>query len=350
MSAQRHWAFRISFLVSVLASLWAAGVAMAQEPKVRATLASKGDIWMGQRVTLVVELLAPGFFSGAAVFDAPNMPGTVIVPPSGSPVVSNEDVDGVSYTVQRHELAVFAHRAGEQTIPPFAVRFAFKRQPLDKQSVQASVKTPELHFTTKAPPGTEKLGSLISGRELQGTETWQPQPGPAKVGDAFTRTIHFSAPDIPGMAFPPFHAAKVDGLGVYAKPPEVLDQSDRGTIHGERSESVTYVCQRPGRFTIPGARFQWWDIEARQLKTIEFPGCTLEVAPNPAMASATAETPGPAPFSWKLVIRWLAVALVIALAGWGSWRLGLLSIVRRALLRCRRVHLAPLNPGDFGSR
>ena len=97
--------------------------AVAQEPKVRASIGTQGDLWVGQRIALVVELLAPGYFAGAAAFDLPDPPGLLLTPPEGSPVVSSETIDGTSYTVQRHEVAVFARRAGEQTIPPFTVRF-----------------------------------------------------------------------------------------------------------------------------------------------------------------------------------------------------------------------------------
>ncbi|MCC6491567.1 MAG: hypothetical protein IT424_00935, partial [Pirellulales bacterium] len=64
------------------------------------------SLLIGQKGTLVVELLAPGYFSGAPAFDLPNISGAVLVPPTGSPVISSQDVDGASYTAQRHEVAV----------------------------------------------------------------------------------------------------------------------------------------------------------------------------------------------------------------------------------------------------
>ena len=110
--------------------LGAAG-SIAQEAKALTSIETKGDLWVGQRVTLLVELLAPGFFAGTAAFDLPTVSGLMLVPPEDSPIVASETMDGTTYTVQRHELAVFSRRAGEQTIPPFTVRFQFKRNPLD---------------------------------------------------------------------------------------------------------------------------------------------------------------------------------------------------------------------------
>src|SRR5262245_45871732 len=84
----RKMKWRVLFfliLTSVLAG--------AQEAQVRTSIASQEELWVGQRATLVVELLAPGFFSGTPSFDLPNAPGLLIVPPSGSPVVSNETIN-----------------------------------------------------------------------------------------------------------------------------------------------------------------------------------------------------------------------------------------------------------------
>jgi hypothetical protein len=314
--------------------------AVAQEPKVRASIGTQGDLWVGQRITLVVDLLAPGYFSGVAAFDLPNPPGLLLTPPEGSPVVSSETIDGTSYTVQRHELAVFARHAGAQTIPPFTVRFRFKRNPLDKETIAAAVKTEPVTFNAKLPPGAEKLGSLISARNLKVEEAWTPEPDKAKAGDAFTRTITFTAPDVPAMALPPFPAEKIEGLGIYPKPPEVLDENNRGNLIGKRRETITYVCQSPGEFTIPAVRLTWFDLGAQKLQTIDFPARQLTVSANPALSSTATKKEYFVP--WTALSWFLGAAAVtfIAILGRGYW----MPWIARALLSCRPVHLQPLNP------
>jgi len=319
-------------------------VTLAQDAKVRASLTNKGECWVGQRVTLVVELLAPGYFAGAPSFDLPDPPGVLLVPPVGSPTLGSEEIDGTTYTVQRHELSVFARRAGAQTIPPLTVRFRFKRQPLDKETVPASVRTEPLSLTAKAPHGAEGLGGIISARGLTAVESWTPaEPKKAKAGDAFTRTVTYAAPDVPAMAFPPFPIARVDGLGAYPKPPEVLDHSDRGELRGERRDIVTYVCQRPGTFVIPAARLSWFDLDAQKVQTIDFPARTIEVAPNPALAAAPAIQPTSAGATGTSLWQWigtLVVLTVTCIAG--------VFVIRRYgrvwIAPFRPVHLVPLNP------
>ena len=144
---------------------------------------------------------------------------------------------------------------------------------------------------------------MISARNLKVEETWTPEPGKAKAGDAFTRTITFTAPEVPAMAFPPFPAVKIDGLGIYAKPPEVLDKSNRSSLSGNRRDTITYVCQRAGQFTIPAVRLTWFDLDAQKLRTIDFPARHLSVSSNPALESTAA--PQGQSVSWTALL-WLS--------------------------------------------
>jgi hypothetical protein len=187
------------------------------------------------------------------------------------------------------------------------------------------------------PPGAEGLATLISTPDLAVEETWQPQPGKAKTGDAFTRTVTISASDVPGMAFPPFPTGQIDGLGVYFKAPEMSDRSEREELRGQRRQSITYVCERPGRFVIPAIRLTWWSLAEQRLRTNDFPERVLEVAPNPVVAVSSTVQESVAAKTAALV----AAALVL-----------IASIVVRyrrlwwpVLAMWRPVYLAPLNPG-----
>ena len=309
--------------------------AIGQEPKVRTSLSTQGDMYVGQRLTLVVELFAPGFFASAATFDLPDPQGVLLMPPTAHPMVSSEDIDGVSYSVQRHELFAFPKRGGSQTIPSLPVRFAFKRSPLDQAKISASVTTDPVEFTVVLPPGAEGLANVISARNLKVEETWQPELGKTtiKPGDAFTRTIIFSAPNLPGMVFPPFPADSIDGLGVYAKH-QILDQTERGQLRGERRDVITYVFQRSGEFTIPAARLTWWDLDNKQLQSVDFPAHVFSVAEAPLPMSSS-----------KPLARWkpaLAVLILLALALLCYARLR--HLFADAFARFRPVRLAPLNP------
>lgn len=335
-------------LLYLVGLLWASQTVsplMAQEPKVRSALSSKAPFYAGQKLTLVVELLAPGYFASAATFDIQDPQGLLIMPPLGSPVVSTETLDDVAYTVQRHELSVLAPQAGDHVVPPLTVRFQYKRAPLDKDSVPASLHTPEVKFQTTQPPGTEGIAQIISARELTVVEEWKPAPGakPAKAGDAFTRTITYTARDMPGMMFPPFPSDKIEGIAIYPKEPEVMDHSERGDLLGKRVDTLTYMLQQPGQYTLPGAKFSWWDLDASALRTIELPAHVIQVAPNPALASAQSAPEPIAPSHWSTPVKVTAAALacfVVLIAASHRLRQQIAAGYRLFL----PVRLQPLNP------
>ncbi|HSJ03472.1 MAG TPA: BatD family protein [Verrucomicrobium sp.] len=336
-----------SISLCLLILLSAGNILPAQEPMARAAMETKDTIYVGQKCTMVVELLAPGFFDSAAAFDLHDPQGLILMPPVSRPVVSSEEINGASYTVQRHELAVLASHAGKAVIPPISVRFQFKRAPLDKQGVPATVRTEPLSFTATLPPGAEKVGNLISARALTMEELWKPDLALThpKVGDAFTRTITFTAQDLPGMMFPPFPAGELNGIAIYAKPPQVHDKVEGASWQGQRIDEITYVLQTTGRFTLPAVQLVWWDLDAKALQTISLPARTFEVAANPALAVTK---PGPVGTGWEpLHLRWVLLGLLLGLpATVILLQPSLRRFIWERLQIFRPVHLQPLNPPD----
>jgi hypothetical protein len=318
--------------------------AFSQEANVRARLEpATGQIWVGQQVTLVIELLSPGYFSGAPVFDFPNVAGLLIVPPTDHPTLSAETAGGISYSVQHYEVTIYPRRASGFDIPKFEVRFHIKLAALDKNSEPETVTVGPLHLAATMPPGAENLGTVISARDLKVDDQWKPTPANAKVGAAFTRTITFSAPGVPGMVFPPFVAHEIDGLGIYPNQPQVLDQSNRGELTGIQRDVITYICQRPGKFWIPAARLTWFDLAAQKLQTVDLAARDFEVAPNPAMERAARTAVRHRHFGY---VAWIVIACAILIVS-----AFLIAVrLRNALLApFRAVHLAPLNPRSLSN-
>jgi hypothetical protein len=313
--------------------------------KVRTTLQAKGDVWVGQGVPLVVELLSPGFFAGSPTFYLPHVPEVLILQGNERPVLGSEMIEGANYTIQRHELTIFSQRAGHVNIPSFQVHFSTREGAA--APTEHLLRTDEVSLDVKLPPGAEGLAMLISARDLKATEIWQPDTGGAKAGNAFTRTITFSASDVPAMAFPPFAAPDVAGLGVYPKAPKLFDQSERGTMRGERQDIITYICKRPGRFVVPAARFTWWDLDHHQLRTVDFPARTLEVTANAAFSGRPVASAFNQGRDVRGQIRVLGVvAGVVLLAGIGLWIILRRPEWRLSITFWRPVHLAPLDPSN----
>lgn len=310
-------------------------------PQVRMSITAGSEIWVGQKIPVVAELLVPGYFADSPAFRLPQVPGILILPSVGSPVVSSEKIGDITYTVQRHEMAVFARTSGQVTIPSFEIRLAYKHQPLDRDPVEMVVETKEISFNAKQPPGSSADEGIITSSDLTVTESWNSEPkSHAKAGDAYVRTISWAASDVTGMAFPPFDAGHISGLGIYQGDAAVIDTSERGQPHGERTDTITYVCKSGGHFVIPAVTVRWWNPVEMEMKQVNFPARLFDVTVPPAP---------PVKFAVRMrriwQSHWEVVCGSIAGISLLVWVIyfSRSSIIRLfKLLRPRR--LAPLNP------
>lgn len=290
--------------VALLAPSWA----MAASP-VKATL-GKETAWTGEGVPLIITLYSPGPFSGTASFDLPQLPQTVLVR-AGSPLVGSESVDGESYMTQRHEFTLFTQRSGRIVIPPFAVRFTAKKTfTSDPAAVEDA--TPELHFQSNRPTGTEKLGTVVAVMEMKATQTWLPDSDESvHAGDVIQRTIDRRAVGTTAMILPPFTLSSPEGVRVYAGDPIVRDHTERGASNAERMETIKYQFERAGTVELPDVQLVWWDLQANELKRKKLPGRAFNVVESQVVPLAAEGDRA----EWPLPILILALA-TIGLIGW----------------------------------
>ncbi len=221
------------------------------------------------------------------------------------PLLGTEKIDGVSYIFKQHEIDLFPQRAGSLTVPPFTVEFGF-RGPENKVTEQ-NFNTGKLQFTVEKIPGADPGKAVITTTNLHIDDHWEPVVDKAKVGDAFIRTITMTADDLPGMAFPPLNVQKIDGMGLYTRQPQVADQIQRGEFTGKRIETISYVCEQEGTFTVPEITIPWWNPKKESLQNIVLESVLLKVDTNPLLqkespADAKASRTAGFPWRWSLVI------------------------------------------------
>jgi hypothetical protein len=95
-------------------------------------------------------------------------------------------------------------------------------------------------------------------------------------------------------------------------------------INRAPAKAQAAVCQRPGRFVVPAARLTWWDLDHHQLRRVDFPARTFEVAANPALprsptASASSESRN---LGARMISLGAVAAFIVVLAGFGLWKAG----------------------------
>jgi hypothetical protein len=268
--------------------------------------------YIGQRVPFFVELRSAGSFGGATSFTLPEVPGTVIVK-VGNPLVSSEQIEGQSWFVQSHEFALFSQREGAVEIPEFSVHFG-TREGFTGPVTEVDDKVPGFSVGIERPPGTDPNRFLIATESLSVQERWNPQPaGDVKTGAVFKRTITQDAKNMTGMALAPAPTRAPDGIRVYRGNAEVSDKTERGDFSGQRTETVTYLVEKPGSYTLPAIRYDWWNPATKKLESKTLPAVTFTATapPGPVGKQSSAKRA-------FVVLLWLMVAGALVLLGWSS--------------------------------
>ena len=332
----------VAFLGGVLSVL----AAQAEVAPVTVRMAAP-NVWVGQRATMFVELRAPGSFEGTADFELPQIPGTLLMK-VGNPVVSSGDIEGASWFVQTHELALFSQKAGVLEVPAFPVTFSHHEGfvgPVTEVKTRTSAATIEI----RRPPGSERIGFLVTTESLDISESWDRAPGASEVGAMFKRTIIQRAPNLPGMALAPAPTTAPEGIKVYVGHAETKDELERGDFLGERRETITYLLQQSGTLSLPALTYVWWNPETQTLDSRTLPAVTFEVAAPPAAPLPAATAAARRTWPWLLITALVAGLSVWqrhrcsrwAIRGWKSFNPPERVAARQLLRACRRNEAAP---------
>jgi hypothetical protein len=275
----------LSIAVSLCAAVSAEQVPVKADA--RASLGREGPYWVGQSVPLNLDLRSTAFAFGGQQFDAPKVDGALVLNPESGASKFSEQQDGETWQVQRYQYRLFPQRSGSLSVPAFEVAFSVSAG-YGRPETDFRFTTGPLSFEVSLPPGARTDVPLVSTSRFVVEQTWDPSPGSLKIGDALTRRVVLRALDLPGMALPMLDVPRIAGIAVYPRQPDVQDNTDRGSLEGERVESQTFVMQRAGSYEIPGGVVQWWNPQAETLAEVAVEPLKIEVAANPALAVARA--------------------------------------------------------------
>ncbi|MBE9549108.1 MAG: BatD family protein [Proteobacteria bacterium] len=326
---------RFSLKVFLLMGCLISGIAGAQEGSVQEgnvqedgvqanvaiSIQQAEDIWMGQQLTLNIDLKTTGFSFSDTTFNLPEVSGAFLMQIDTTTVKMTENIDGQNWQVIRYPLALYPQRAGLLEIPPITVRFSSARG-FGSEQKAFEFQTSPLQLNIKAPPGIKEGDMVITTTAFKLEYEWQPdsqaETTTAQTGDAFTLTVKRSAGDISAILLPPLPVFRAEGLAAYPQVAEVIDKTNRGSLTGERSDKIIWVAEKPGTYSIPAIRFQWWDPRSHELKQQLVQGLKLEVTASPTGEdSAAASNKGD---YLGVYLRYLMSALVLAVVVYFLWR------------------------------
>ncbi len=292
----------------------------AADVRVLAGVSTEGPVWVGERVSYYMEIQTDTWFSGPIEMVAPGMDGAILGQLETFGINGTARINGETYTTHRKEFVLFALAPGVYEIPAGLVRAQVANPGGAPEDV--SIASPAVTLEAVFPSGVEGDGPLIVSPQLTVTESWDPKPGEAKVGDAFTRTIVMEASNVMGMVFPVVPEVQMAGLRVYRDPPRVEDKTGRGSLTGTREEVLTYVFEQPGSYELAPLSLRWWNSRQNALEVETLPAAGFEVIPGAlAIGSAGSMSSDSGEgvlekWGWSLLVSFLmGVALLLWFRG-----------------------------------
>ncbi len=304
--------FRILFLVSLLLPI----SVIAQNDDIKAGVSigieQEQEIWVGQQVTVNLDLKTTGFSFSDTLFNLPEVNGAFLMQTDTTTIKISKTVDGQDWQIIRYPLALYPQKAGQLEVPPINVRFSSSAG-FGSTKQDFEFQSEPLALTVKQPPGVKPGDLVITTTSFALDHNWLPKSEILHAGDAITLTVTRRANDISAMLLPPLPVFRNTGLAAYPQAPDVSDKTNRGDLTGERVDTIIWIVEKPGIYEIPGIRFQWWDPVNRELKQQIVPGLSLDIPSSPTNGYVTGTTANAEKAGYHLLLILLTGLLAIVL-------------------------------------
>lgn len=233
-------------------------------------LQTTGKILAKQAVVFEIEISTPHWFAKGTKFDPPQIADTVILPANQFAINSTKRVKGITWASQLRELTLYPLKEGRYQIPPIDVFVSIKTAA--SGAIEGKLFTPQLSFSVDVPTALKQVDHYTVSTDFQISIKGEFNEDQSySIGDAVTQVITFNADDIPAMMLPRYTKPALNGVSIYHKPAQLQDRISRGTLTGMRTESFTYIFERPGEYFIPEQNFYWWSLTSNTLLSERVP-------------------------------------------------------------------------------
>src|SRR6185295_19593173 len=227
------------------------------------------------------------------------------------------------YAGVRFEFAIYPQEAGSYAVSDQKIRVKYAAEPPAVREEEIAL--PRVSFEAFIPDAAADLNPFLAAGGLTIEQSVKRSSEQLKVGDSVTRTVTTKADEIPAMLLPPVTFPAVDGLAVYPAQPALQDKTEGRTdaLTATRTDSATYILQRPGEYALPAIDVRWWNAGEGRVETAHLDAVSMQVAANPAVQPAGTSAP-------KARLNWTAIVDLIA----DHWLVALLAtIVIAGLIR-----------------
>lgn len=286
----------------------------------------RNSVYVQQPFKITITVLTATWYTAPLDFDNIQIPNAFILPfDQTSPGMF--DVGDKKYAGLTFYFIVFPYKAGKFSVPSINIVATTPPQG-SSESKKVTIKTPAKTFIVKAVPANLQGQNWLVAKDVAISERWSKPLNNLKVGDIVERTISIHAKGTLPQFIPQLQKDSLNFANSYLQDAELDDDRDDYDANGSLTQSVIYLLEKEGDFTIPPVKVQWWNPNTSKLYNRSAAAAAIHVKPNPNLGmlatiqdslNATQKKVAPPPAVkqtkkiWGIAWYWFALIALTAL-------------------------------------
>ncbi|MDR2916776.1 MAG: BatD family protein [Tannerella sp.] len=248
---------------------------------------NRKSVYIEQPFRVTVTVYTKTWFTAPVEFGNLQIPNTFIIPfdktQPGMFTVGGKQYPGIQFYY-----IVFPYKAGNFTVP--ALELTVQSPPEgSSQAQKLTLKTTPQPFIVKdVPKELKSKGAWFVATNVTMHETWNPSSTDYKVGDVVKRIITIDAKGTLPQFIPDISKQEpLKWAGIYPQDPVLTDTRSGGDANGRSVQTITYLMEKAGDFTMPEISVSFWNPYTAKIETRSTGNVRIHVNDNPNLGILT---------------------------------------------------------------
>jgi hypothetical protein len=243
------------------------------------------SVYVQQPFRVTVTVLTETWYTAPLEFDNIRLPNAFVLP-FDKTTPGMFDIGGRQMAGLQFYFIVFPYTSGSFVFPSISIT-AHSPAPGESKARVVLIRTEPQSFTVKpVPAGRDKADWLVA-KNVFISESWSRSLGDLKVGDILERTITVRAMGTLPQFIPPLPEESLQFAGIYRHPARLKDERNEYEANGRLSQTIIYLLEKQGDFSIPAIRISWWDPNNSRFYNRSAASADITVKANPDLGMLT---------------------------------------------------------------
>ncbi|MDR2921030.1 MAG: BatD family protein [Tannerella sp.] len=241
---------------------------------------NRKSVYVQQPFRVTITVYTKTWFTQPLEFNKLQIPNAFIIPfdktQPGMFTIGGKQYPGIQFYY-----IVFPYEVGNFTVPPIEIT---AQSPPEGSSESRKVvlhTTPQSFEVKDVPDDLKKKGTWFVAKNVNLQDSWEPSSANYKVGDVVKRTITINA----GGTLPQFipelsGQEKLSWASSYPRDPELTDTHAGGDANGRSVQTITYLIEKDGDFTVPAISLPYWNPYSAKMLTVSTKPVKIHVDKN----------------------------------------------------------------------